>query len=181
QFLGIKTPQRKQILKEFQYIYGKSPTETFPTFIWELWLLAQREFQYSATNFLQKKLSNLKENSIALIEKLITTKSWWDTVEFLASNIIGDLFQRFPLQKHNYLQKWLQSENIWLQRNCILFQLKYKEKTDVKLLFSILTYLKDTSEFFLNKAIGWAIRQYSKTDAPAVINFTKNNKLSNLS
>lgn len=75
----------------------------------------------------------------------------------------------------------MNSDNIWLQRTCLPFQLHYKDQSDVMLLGSIIMSLAKSDEFFIQKAIGWVLREYSETDAQAVINFVENNELPKLS
>ncbi|MCK5077528.1 MAG: DNA alkylation repair protein, partial [Calditrichia bacterium] len=109
------------------------------------------------------------------------TKSWWDTVDFIATNLVGPLFEKYSELIIPYTKKWMDSGNIWLQRTSILFQLKYKEKTDFKLIIGFIQQCSSSNEFFIQKAIGWILREYSKTDASTVIEFVKNNKLAPLS
>ncbi|MBT3169644.1 MAG: DNA alkylation repair protein [Candidatus Cloacimonetes bacterium] len=180
-FLGIKTPVRAELLKKYHQENGYPPINEIETICRELWKLPEREYQYLADGLLNRFASKMDENAIDFFEYLIITKSWWDTVDLLATKIVGNHFVRFPHLIELYIKKWLKSDNMWLQRTAILFQLKYKDKTDVMLLGSIIMRLNGSKEFFINKAIGWALREYSKTDAEAVINFVKYNKLASLS
>ena len=118
---------------------------------------------------------------LVLYEYMIRKKSWWDTVDFIATKLVGELFKKYPQQRKIKTGKWLESGNIWLQRTAILFQLKYKKDTDIKHLFETINRTKDIHIFFIEKAIGWALREYSKTDAEAVLNFVENTKLAPLS
>ena len=102
---------------------------------------------------------------------MLTHNSWWDTVDFIAPKLIGAYFVSFPDQRDAYVNKWLLSKNIWLQRSCIIFQLLRKEKTDTEFLEKIINSLLGSKEFFINKAIGWALRDYSRTDAEWVKHF----------
>jgi 3-methyladenine DNA glycosylase AlkD len=112
---------------------------------------------------------------------MITNKSWWDTVDFIATKLVGTYLVLYPCERKNYVNKWINSGNIWLQRTAILFQLKYKEQTDFELLTYIIRQLNHTDEFFINKAIGWALREYSKTNPVKVKEFIDSVQLSNLS
>jgi len=181
EFLGMKTPVRKELLKEFFKQNGYPDIIDLETIVRDLWKLPEREYQYVALNLLRRYAKKVPENFIDLYEYLIIDKSWWDSVDGIASWLVGVHFQRFPELKEIYIGKWMTSGNMWLQRTCILFQLGYKEKTDVMLLGHLIMTVADSEEFFLRKAIGWALREYSKTDQQAVINFVENNELSNLS
>jgi 3-methyladenine DNA glycosylase AlkD len=112
---------------------------------------------------------------------LITTKSWWDTVDAIANHNVGQLLRQYPDSRDRTLTPWRQSENIWLRRTAILFQLSYKTATDADLLFAIATENRESSEFFIQKAIGWALREYSKTAPDAVQTFVATAELAPLS
>ena len=109
-------------------------------------------------------------------QKLIVTKSWWDSVDYLAPRLIGKNLINQPDEAINYSKKWIESENIWLQRTAIIFQLHYREKTNSDLLFSSVLRRADSKEFFVQKASGWALRQYSKTAPEVVMDFTLKNQ-----
>jgi len=112
---------------------------------------------------------------------MICQKSWWDTVDLIATNLVGKLFQKFPELILYYITKWATSENLWLQRTTLLFQIKYKDKTDAALLFKLIESFAGHPDFFIRKAIGWALREYSRTDPQLVAEFVKNHQLSSLS
>lgn len=181
EYYGIKTPKRSELLKKYHKENGYPKIDEIEAICRELWSLPQREYQYLADGLLNRFAKDMDENAIDFFEYLIITKSWWDTVDLIASKLVGTHFQRFPHLIKKYTTKWMKSNNIWLQRTVILFQLKYKEKTDIMLLVSNIMKLAESKEFFIQKAIGWALREYSKTDSEAVINFVENNKLAPLS
>jgi len=180
-YLGIKTPERRELLKDFLKKYGLPEILELKQITLYLWKLPEREFQYIAIGLLRKFVKKWDEDFIELFEQLIINKSWWDSVDGLASWMVGEHFKRFPNIRDKYIDRWMKSGNIWLQRTCLLFQLDYKEKTDEMLMGSIIVALNGSDEFFINKAIGWILREYSKTDAQAVINFVENNELAPLS
>lgn len=180
-YLGIKTPTRRELLKDFFAEHGVPELSKLKHITLDLWELQEREFQYVAIGLLRKFTKTWDEDFIDLFEQLIITKSWWDTVDGLASWMVGEHFKRFPHIRDKYINRWMKSGNMWLQRTCLLFQLSYKEKTDEMLMRSIITSLNGSNEFFINKAIGWILREYSKTDAQAVIDFVGNNELAPLS
>ena len=149
--------------------------------ITELWKLPQREFQYFGIEAIASIESEWNENLIETAEFIITNKSWWDTVDATASHLTGPFFQKFPRQIKSITNKWNHSENIWLQRSSILFQKSYRDKTDTKLLSEHILQLKNSKEFFVQKAIGWALREYSKTNPEWVVQFIKKHPLQPLS
>ena len=101
---------------------------------------------------------------IRTLEYLIVTKSWWDTVDTIATGTLGVHFKRYPKVRDRTLARWRKSRNFWLRRACILFQLNYKQETDFPLMQEIIRENLGSKEFFINKAIGWALRQYTRVD-----------------
>lgn len=179
-FLGIASPARNAIQKEW---YAELKSADFDR--WELidalWDKEQREFQYVAIDLLKrtpKKDIALKD--ISAIEHLLTTKSWWDSVDLIASNYLGSYLQKFPDSKNAVIEDWRYSENMWLNRSCLIFQLKYKDKTDFGLLKDLIRQYQGNPEFFIQKAIGWSLRQYSKFDPDSVREFVTKIELEGL-
>ena len=181
EYLGIKKPLRAELEKNFYKECGKPELSEIKDIVRDLWELPEREFQYCAIGILRKFSKQFDESFVDLFEYLIITKSWWDTVDGIASWLVGDLFLKFPELIEQSAGKWMPSGNMWLQRTMLLFQLSYKEKTDEMLMGMCIMSLADSDEFFIQKAIGWILREYSKTDAQAVKNFVENNKLKPLS
>lgn len=180
-FYGIKSQQRRQLSRSFLKETQQMSNENIHFLVKTLWGLPEREYQYVAMDLLIKRKNNLVESDIELIQYLIVTKSWWDTVDLIASHLVGTLFEKYPTLIDERGEQWLQSEHLWLQRSMLLFQLKYKDKTDKLLLFSIIERLSHMDEFFIQKAIGWALREYSKTNPEAVKQFIETHQLSSLS
>jgi 3-methyladenine DNA glycosylase AlkD len=181
EFLGIKTPERTALLREFLKQYGKPPFEHLNDIILALWELPEREFQYIALTLLEKEVKKLSEEHLLLAETLIVTKSWWDTVDHLATKIVGTILKSHPQLIEPYTRRWIQSDHFWLNRTAILFQLKYKDDTDESLLYHYIRMCKDSKEFFIQKAIGWALREYSKTNPESVLRFVESEELAPLS
>jgi len=181
EYLGIKTPQSAALQKQFYAEYGLPEVTDLDPVLRDLWALPQREFQYVGLGLLDKSEKKLPAKFIKPIEYLILTKSWWDTVDAIAGHTVGMHFRRFPDVREKYLPKWRASKNIWLRRTTILFQLNYKRETDFDLLCEIIRENLDSKEFFINKAIGWALRQYARVDPSAVSKFVKSTPLHPLS
>ena len=179
-FLGIKSPQRRELLKAFLREYGPPALDDTASVAKELWGQTVREHQYNALDILRRQQKKLGPEFVPTLEWLIITKSWWDTVDGLASNIAGPIFAGYPETRATAVRQWRSVENIWLRRTTLLFQLKYKDKTDAPLLFSLIEENLLDKEFFIQKAIGWALREYSKTDETAVREFVANTELSPL-
>lgn len=114
---------------------------------------------------LKKKFT---KEDIGLIEKLLVTHSWWDSVDTIAKYLLGGYLQQYPDGIPGVVAHFSASDNMWLNRAAILFQLGYKSATDEKLLFCECGKRRHSKEFFIQKAIGWALREYAKTDPDAV-------------
>lgn len=181
-FFGIKTEDRRQIFKATWKENHQEIAENPKEIAWELFTKQQRELHYCAIEILTKELKGkYKKDDIHLIEKLIITNSWWDSVDTIAKNILGEYLLEHPLQIENVIERFSNSKNMWLNRSAILFQLGYKQKTNFDLLKSECEKHKNSNEFFIQKAIGWALREYAKTNPEAVKNFVVNNNLKPLS
>ena len=104
----------------------------------DLWALPPREFQYAANGLLEKFEGELPPKFIETLEYMLVTKSWWDTVDTIATGTLGVHFMRYPKVREKYLARWRKSDNFWLRRATILFQLGYKKDTDFELLCDII-------------------------------------------
>ena len=159
-FLGIPKPRLTAALKPHLKAAVHEPID------WQTidacWQADAREYQYAALELRRAVQKQLTADDLPCLHCLITTKSWWDTIDFLA-RIVGDIALRHP-EIHPTILQWSTDENIWLRRIAIDHQLLRKEKTNTTLLAQILDNNLGQSEFFINKAIGWALRDYSKTN-----------------
>lgn len=178
-FLGLKKPERAVLSKEFLK-ERKKDIKIDLNFIFKCYDLPEREFQYLAIDYMDKVKDLFIPDDMENIEQLLIMKSWWDTVDSI-NKIVGYVAMKFPEVKENIISKWIESDNIWLNRVSIIFQLRYKEKTDTEFLKKAIIHNSETTEFFINKAIGWALREYSKTDRKWVENFIEQNSLDPLS
>ncbi len=176
EYLGIKTPQSAALMRGFIKAHGLPPVVELNAIVRDLWSLPQREFQYAAMSLAGRLEKKVEPEFITTIEYLITTKSWWDTVDALAGHAVGNQFKRFPDVREKYLKKWRKSDNFWLRRTTLLFQLGYKKETDFDLLCELVKENLGSDEFFINKAIGWALRQYAHTNPAPVKKFVKATK-----
>ena len=180
-FLGLNAPSRNIIFKKHIAKYGLPDRNDLRSDVEYLWKLPEREFQYFAQSFLVEFKKHYQEKDIQWFEKLVTTKSWWDTADGIAVWVMGNYFIKYPGNTTSVTCKWMDSGNIWLQRTSLLFQLRYKEKTNESLLYDYICELSGSKEFFIQKAIGWALREYSKTYPERVKNFVNSHILAPLS
>ena len=180
-FLGIKTPEFRTLTKDFLLERKKDEAVDW-AFVWKCYGRPEREFHYLGLAYLGVVLKRLTPDDAPAIEKLITTNSWWDTVDTIDA-YVGELCLRYPDLKKTLIPRWIMSENIWLKRVSINYQLRYKEQTDTDILSGAILPNMGTKEFFVDKAIGWALREYSKTNPDWVGRFVEENRdaLSSLS
>ena len=180
-FFGLQTPERRRLCKEHYRQYPIKDLKELETIVKECFTLDQREFQYFGVELFSFHKKLWKPSSVKMMEYCLLHKSWWDSVDHIASEWLGPYFKMFPEQIVPVTGKWNQSTNIWLQRSSIMFQKAYKRETDTALLSKYILHSKHSKEFFIQKAIGWALREYSKTDPKWVKAFVKQNKLAPLS
>ncbi len=180
-FLGIRGPKRTELFKKY-FPTARKTKEIDWNFIETCWNKEEREFQYAVVYYLKAMQKFLKKGDISKLKYLVVTKSWWDTVDLL-SKIIGDVVNRNKELKTLMLEWSKKENNIWLRRVAILHQLSFKENVDKLLLETILEDNLSDGEFFINKAIGWALRDYSKVNSEWVRKFIEKNRseMANLS
>jgi 3-methyladenine DNA glycosylase AlkD len=181
-YFGIKKPKRAVIQKQWFSIIPEDFTrEHKRELVLELWQKEQREFHYVAMDFMAKwKDKELVSEDSEFIEFLLTNHSWWDSVDALASNYLGRYLRVFPKQRETLIKSWRKSENRWLRRSCLIFQLRYKSQTNFELLKSLILEFKHEKEFFIQKAIGWSLREYAKTNPVSVRNFVEESGIQGL-
>ena len=181
-YFGIKKPKRAVIQKQWFSIIPEDFTrEHKRELVLELWQKEQREFHYVAMDFMAKwKDKELVSEDSEFIEFLLTNHSWWDSVDALASNYLGRYLRVFPKQREIVIKSWRKSENRWLRRSCLIFQLRYKSQTNFELLKSLILEFKHEKEFFIQKAIGWSLREYAKTNPVSVRNFVEESGIQGL-
>lgn len=180
-YYGIKAPERRIIQKPFLSKHYLPPKQDLAKIVKVLWKKPQRDFQHFGQELTFKYVKQYRQSDIGLLEYMVTNKSWWDTVDFISVKLIGSYFKTYPEQRDHQIASWMESENIWLQRSCLLFQLKYKLDLDKEFLSSVIQPLLGSKEFFLNKAIGWVLREYSKTNSGWVIRYVDKTALAGLS
>ena len=180
-FLGIKSPLRKELMREqFTEYELPEPKDLFVE-AWKLYNMPEREYQYAAISLIEKMRKHLTVEDYSTLREFIETKSWWDSVDAIAPAFVGNIVMMDRALGERTMLEWSDADNMWVNRAAILHQLKFKDDTDVDLLFRIISQHADSGEFFIQKAIGWVLREYAKKDAVAVRTFVNENKLKPLS
>jgi len=180
-FFGIPSPLRKELVRAFIAEQGLPQPCELDEVVKQVWNLPERELHYAIMEIAARPAFLKDEGRPKLYRFMIKQFSWWDTVDFIASNLVGAWLKRHPDYTVELVQEYLDSDSMWLQRTALLFQLKYRQATNEALLFEAIQKLNHSKEFFIRKAIGWALREYSKTNPQAVIDFVANTTLQPLS
>ena len=172
EFFGIKTPLRRELGKDIVLASKELSEKEIISLCKELWAQPEREFQYIACDILAK---NAKRLSPSYVKRdapwFIKNKSWWDTVDSVRKSIEVVVSANPDLKSE--MEKWIVSNNIWIVRSALIHQLTLGTKTDAKLLFKFCEIQAEEKEFFVAKAVGWALRSYSYVDSKAVKQFVK--------
>ena len=182
---GIAKPELTKLIREWKDEIRDQHEEVDHTLLHDLWELPEREYHYAALDLLMSSKKLYRREDMEICEYLLTHKQWWDTIDMLATHVVGELITRFPELIDSHIRPWAHGQShdgdMWLRRTSILCQLKFKGRTDTSLLSECIRANSDTKEFFLNKAIGWALREYSGTDADWVKAFIGSTDLHSLS
>lgn len=175
-YLGIKTPERRELVREYMKglrVFSFEDVET-------LYHKREREYKYVALGILGKFEKSLTLSDFDKIRDLALIEPWWDTIDSIGPSLFGPMALRDDAVKER-LRGFIWEDSIWLRRVSILFQLKYKGRMDEAFLEEAILSNADTHEFFIDKAIGWLLREYSKTNPDYVREFLNQHKLSRLS
>lgn len=182
EFLGVSAPERRRLSKPLlTWAKTADPDELLDVCL-RLWDHPARECQYTAMDALRSGARNLRADDLDAIARCITMTPWWDTVDSLAIHTVGTMVQQHP-ELVDQMDEWIGSDDLWIARSAILHQVTYDDRTDAKRLFSYCEQRMHDTDFFIRKAIGWALREYANTDPAAVSAFVQRhqNALSGLS
>ena len=181
-FYGIKTTERRAIFHDLLKSYKQEISEDYREIALTLIKKEYRELHYCGIEILIKNLKkNYRKDDIKLIETFLITNSWWDSVDTISKYLLGQYLIEFPNETEKVIERFSNSENKWLNRSAILFQLGYKKNTNYELLFSECVKHSQSKEFFIQKAIGWALREYGSVNPGLALNFVNNTNLKPLS
>lgn len=162
-FLGVSAGPRKNIFNAFKKDWALLSANARWDFINECWQHEARELQYIATDaLLSDYKKKLTVSDLPKIEFLLTQKPWWDTIDLLVSHIVGHYAKNFPQEFSKTAAEWESTTNFWLHRSLLIHQLKFRKETNLELLQYYIQCFKGNKEFFVQKAIGWALREVSK-------------------
>ncbi len=176
---GVQTPLLRQAYPLLFREIELSAPKDWHRAVLALWRGARyREERYAAIALTGIKRCALFQTPAAmpLYEEMIVTGAWWDYVDEIAANRVGPILRGHPATMKKKMLAWSKSKNIWKRRTSILCQLRFKRDTDLDLLYACIEPSLDSKEFFLRKAIGWALRQYAWTDAAEIRRYVREQK-----
>ena len=185
-YYGIQMPGLRAICKRLFTAHPIQTASAWRDACLRIWREAQfREERYAAIGLTGVRLySSLQTlETVAMYEEMIVTGAWWDFVDSIASKRLGALLSSYPTRMRKEMLKWSRCPNLWKRRSAILCQLGFKRDTDLDLLYACIEPSLSSKEFFLQKAIGWALRQYAWTDPREVVRYVRErgNELGRLS
>ena len=182
-FYGVKSPILNTIVNDVNNLHLISNQEEYNSVIMDIWNLSHREEKYISIKLARKWKKYITLEALTVYEKMIREGQWWDFIDPISQGLIGILLMNNRFKMNKILDKWIKDENLWIRRSAILAHLKHKENTDYKKLFEYCLKCAHEKEFFIQKAIGWVLREYSKTEPEIVFSFIEEHDsvLSNLS
>jgi 3-methyladenine DNA glycosylase AlkD len=182
-FYGVPTPRRTIIMSETRDRFAPADQKSYERNVLALWKLPYREEQYCAIAYARQHPRFITPSALWLYERMIREGAWWDFVDEIAVNLVGTVLGNFRAKTRPIIERWCDDPDMWIRRTSLLAHLKHKKETDAAQLFDHCLRRADEREFFIRKAIGWALREYSKTEPRAVRAFLKKyrQRLSNLS
>ncbi|MEY9989712.1 3-methyladenine DNA glycosylase AlkD [Streptomyces sp. V4I8] len=169
-FLGVPTPERRALSRTVLQGTPRPDEADCTAIALRCWQLPEREYHYFAVDYLRRHVRRCSSGFLPVTRQLITTVSWWDTVDLLAAHVVGGLVAVDPKLSAD-MDAWIVDDDLWVARTALLHQLRYKEHTDTQRLFAYCLRQSGHPDFFIRKAIGWCLREYAKTDPDAVRDF----------
>ena len=174
-FLGISSPERRRLMQMALSGLPRPDEHDLAHLARLCWTSPEREFQYAAIDQLRKAAKRLPEEFLPELRRMIVTKPWWDSCDALAGTVVGGIVRRFP-DSTLVMERWITDDNLWLRRAALLFQLKWKEACDQERLFRFCLLTMAEKDFFIRKAIGWALRQHARVAPEPVTRFLVENR-----
>ena len=175
-FYGVPTPLRTPIFKEMRTRFSPPNQKSYERNVLALWKLARREEQYAAIAYARQYREFIAPQSLKLYERMIREGAWWDFVDEIAAHLVGEVLLNYRVEADPLIEAWIDDENMWIRRTALIAHLRHKRETNAAQLFDHCLRRAHEKEFFIRKAIGWTLREYSKSDPRAVAAFIRRNR-----
>ena len=170
-FYGVQKKGREEIFREVKKLFIPQDQTEYEEGVASLWGLSHREEKYMAISFARRYEKFITISALPLYERMIREGAWWDYVDDISANLVGFVYKKERIQVKPLMDKWIVDEHLWIRRSAILCQLRHKEKTNSEQLFDYCLQASQEKDFFIRKAIGWALREYSKSAPEKVLSF----------
>jgi 3-methyladenine DNA glycosylase AlkD len=170
-FYGVQKPARASILRDLARDFPPPDAAGYERLVLGLWDLPHREEKYLALGLARRFEEYVTPEALPLYRRLIVEGAWWDLVDEVATHLICDLVVGYPDEVWPAVDTWIDGDDMWLRRSAIICQVGAKERTDAVRLFRFCEERSFEKEFFIRKAIGWALRQHARVDPKAVARF----------
>ena len=170
-FYGVTKPGRVPIARDLKERFPPVDAEDYRAKVLALWALPHREEKYLAIGYAWDFRRYVVFPQVDLFERMIVDGAWWDCVDELASPIVGKIVREDRARMRPILERWIDGDDLWLRRSAILCQNRHKQDTDQEMLFDFCLRRAHEKEFFIRKAIGWALREYARSRPDAVRGF----------
>lgn len=180
-FIGVMSGPRKAVFQQFKPQLQQLSPELSWELIYECWVNPYREVQYVAIDHLLAAYKkNARSSDGQHFTFILSNQTWWDSLDLIAAHSVGHYARQFPSAFSDLAQEWESSDNFWLHRTLLIHQLKYKQQTNLALLQYYIHTFKWNKEFFIQKAIGWSLREVSKWNPDWVLQVVESEKLNGL-
>ncbi|MFB7586277.1 DNA alkylation repair protein [Streptomyces sp. NPDC056169] len=174
-FLGVRTPERRALSRTVLDGTPRPDEQDCAAIALRCFALPEREYHYFAVDYLRRHVKRCSSGFLPVARRLVTTVSWWDTVDHLAAHVVGGLVAADPSLAAR-MDEWIEDDDLWVARTALLHQLRYKDATDADRLFAYCLRRAAHPDFFVRKAIGWSLREYGKTAPGEVRAFVAGNR-----
>ena len=175
-FLGVMADGRVEVVREVDARFPAADVPENEAQVAALWRGPEREMQYVAVGLARRRRKLVGAGSLPLYERLVREGAWWDLVDEIAIHLVGVAGIVDTEAIRTAMDKWIEDPDMWIRRTAIIFQNRHKSKTDEARLFRYCLARAHEKEFFIRKAIGWALRDYAKTNPEAVRSFVEKHR-----
>jgi len=172
-FYGVQSPKQKVVIRLAGNRFKPQSFDDYERAIDALWSQPHREEKYVALGLAQRWKTFIEPQALGLYERLIREGQWWDLVDPVAAHLVGKVVLDFPDTTWPLIDQWIEDDNLWVRRTAVICQIRNGAKTDSARLFDYCRRRANETEFFMRKAIGWALREYAYKDPEAVYVFIK--------
>lgn len=170
-FYGVSAPQRKTLMRRVKRLFPPDDEQSYRANVVALWEQPHREEKYMAISYARAFEDFVTLDQIDLYRRMIVEGAWWDLVDEIAAHLVGRVVLAHREEMRPILDDWVAGEDMWLQRTAIICQLRHRDVTDEAMLFDYCRRSARHKDFFIRKAIGWALRSYARVDPHAVRGF----------